>query len=330
MKCKICENYKNNKLYDFKEMQFGFREKFKYFQCSNCNCLQIMEIPSKMEKYYPSNYYSYFHQGPYQKKDKNFIIKAIKDARNNYAITNAGIMGRIIYSIFPNEYLKSIIDLYFPCRDRKNLLNKAKKILDVGCGCGNLLWHLKEFGFRNLLGVDPYIIDDITYSNGLKIFKKDIDDLSEKFDLIMFHHSFEHLQDPLKTLQSASRLLIERGTCLLRIPLVDSYAWEHYRENWFALDAPRHFFLHSIKSIEILADKVDLVIKQIIYDSTEQNLWASEQYAKNIPFESEMSYIKNKEKSAFSIKDIKEFKKKAVTLNKEGNGDQAAFYLERL
>lgn len=59
MKCRICGNNKNNKIYQVKEMMFGFRDKFDYFQCATCNCLQISEIPCEISKYYPDNYYSF-------------------------------------------------------------------------------------------------------------------------------------------------------------------------------------------------------------------------------------------------------------------------------
>ena len=58
-----------------KEMIFGFRDEFTYFECSKCGCLQIMQIPRNMGKYYPSNYYSF------KKLDNqnNFIKKYWKE-----------------------------------------------------------------------------------------------------------------------------------------------------------------------------------------------------------------------------------------------------------
>jgi hypothetical protein len=59
MKCAICGNETNNKPFILKEMMFGFRDEFEYFQCSACFCLQIKNIPGSLEKYYPKNYYSF-------------------------------------------------------------------------------------------------------------------------------------------------------------------------------------------------------------------------------------------------------------------------------
>ena len=51
MKCKICDNSENLQEYKVKEMMFGFREEFHYFECTKCNCLQIAEIPSNISKF---------------------------------------------------------------------------------------------------------------------------------------------------------------------------------------------------------------------------------------------------------------------------------------
>jgi len=51
--CKICGNKENNTEYTAREMMFGFRDEFNYFQCNNCQCLQIESFPENISKYYP-------------------------------------------------------------------------------------------------------------------------------------------------------------------------------------------------------------------------------------------------------------------------------------
>ena len=75
LKCKICWNENNNKLLEVREMMFGFKDKFNYFQCSQCNCLQILEIPSDMYKYYPETYYSFSKINPITETIINKLLK---------------------------------------------------------------------------------------------------------------------------------------------------------------------------------------------------------------------------------------------------------------
>lgn len=330
MICKICGNSENNQLYEFKEMMFGFRDKFDYFQCPHCDCLQILDLFLDMAKYYPSNYDSFISEWGDLKKSKNSLVQYLKDCRNDYAIFNKGLLGRIIYKKFPFKWLKEYLSNYFSGVTPVGLFKKKSKILDVGCGSGKLLYLLRELGFKNLLGADPYNKDDILYSNGVKILKLNIHQVRGKFDLIMFHHSFEHMADPIETLKSTSRLLAKNGKCLIRIPIVDSYAWHKYKKNWVALDPPRHFFLHSLKSMEILAMKAEFNIIKIAYDSTDFQFWGSEQYLRDIPLMSDISYSSSNRKGIFSEDEIRKFKETANKLNDKSEGDCAAFLFEKI
>lgn len=55
--CKICNNSSGNKSYVVREMMFGFRDEFDYFECGKCGCLQIKQVPNDFSKYYPENYW---------------------------------------------------------------------------------------------------------------------------------------------------------------------------------------------------------------------------------------------------------------------------------
>lgn len=57
--CRICGNKNGNKPFTAKERMLGLNDEFEYFECSNCMCLQISEIPTDMDRYYLEGYYSY-------------------------------------------------------------------------------------------------------------------------------------------------------------------------------------------------------------------------------------------------------------------------------
>lgn len=58
-KCKICGAEANNKVYHVKEMYFGTGEEFAYFECEQCQCMQIVAIPDNLGDYYGKEYYSF-------------------------------------------------------------------------------------------------------------------------------------------------------------------------------------------------------------------------------------------------------------------------------
>jgi 2-polyprenyl-3-methyl-5-hydroxy-6-metoxy-1,4-benzoquinol methylase len=318
MKCRICNESGNHAIYEVKEMMFGFRDRFTYFQCAACKCLQIESFPVDIAKYYPSSYYSF--QLPASIAPVGKLRKIIKKVRDRYAVFNEGVLGKLIYKFYPNETLRILSHLG---------ITENSKILDVGCGTGSLLVNLNQIGLRHLQGIDPFINSGIDYGAGLRILKKSIHEAEGKWDVIMFHHAFEHIPDPTETLRSALRLLSENGICLIRVPTVSSYAWEHYKESWVQLDAPRHFFIHSIESITFLARMTGFSLEKVIYDSTDFQFWGSEQYLKDMPLATSDSNVLRPSNSLFSKAEMTSFKQRAKELNKKNQGDSCAFILRK-
>ena len=131
-------------------------------------------------------------------------------------------------------------------------------------------------------------------------------------------------------MKAASRLLSPHGVCIIRMPTVSSYAWPHYGVNWVQLDAPRHFYIHSVESVRVLADRCGLNLTGVVYDSSAFQFWASEQYALDIPLYDPRSYALGADTSMFSRDQIGVFERRAAELNAAKLGDQAVFYLRKI
>lgn len=329
LQCRICDKKEQKSVFQVREMMLGLRDEHKYFECDNCGCLQIAEVPENIQDYYPSDdYYSYGEVKP---------IKGIKGSlirnRDRFAATGEGLLGNIMQRVQPHDKLPSL---------QYTEVSIESKILDVGCGAGHLLYSMKEAGFKHTLGIDPFNTKDIHYENGLSIINNSIHELAKNnnhdknygadggWDLIMFNHSYEHVFDQIEVLKKTWGLLKPGGFCMLRIPTVTSWAWRHYCENWVQLDAPRHLFLHSTESVRLLAEKTGFTLEKIIYDSFSFQHWGSEQYKQDIALHDENSYATNPEKSPFNKEEISSFNQNSQKLNKANEGDQAAFYLKKI
>jgi SAM-dependent methyltransferase len=313
-RCKVCDNTNDNRLYVAKEMMFGFRDEFEYIECSACGCLQLKTIPANIEKYYPDNYYSYASKGEdhmiqssLPKKLKRLLKKQLLD----FYLQGNGFIGKMLSGKFES---------YYPWI-RKNMVKSNSAILDVGCGSGELLLRMYNDGFRNLTGVDPFIKEDIHYKCGITIHKKQLDELTGKYDLVMLHHAFEHMDEPAAVLKKINRLLNPGGMLLIRIPIADSFAWKKYGVNWVQLDAPRHFFLHTNKSMKILSQQSAFELSDVFYDSWSLQFYGSEKYLKDIPLRDE--------REIFSKEEMEKFEQEAHELNNKKQGDAACFYLRK-
>lgn len=145
--------------------------------------------------------------------------------------------------------------------------------------------------------------------------------MTGQYDFIMMHHSFEHMDHPDRVLAKVKELLKPKGKLLIRIPVANSYAWRKYRRYWFAWEAPRHIFLHTTRSIQLLSSGAGFSIDSVEYDSSFFHLASSEKYLRDFPYSDDFTM--------FSRRQIKDFAAEARRLNRIGDGDCACFYLSR-
>lgn len=289
---------------------FGLGGQFWYDRCGSCGGLQLRNVPVDLEPFYPRHYYA-FRSATGAGGIARSAIRRIRDA---LVIGSVRRIGRWIDPLLSPGMvqLRSWLDRAGATRD--------SRILDVGCGTGATLRRLADQGFAHVLGVDPFVDYSILHRGRTLVLKGTLDDVGGEWDLIMFHHSLEHIEDQRHTMARVARLLAPDGCCLIRVPIVSSYAWEEYRDRWVQLDAPRHLMLHSLQSMNHLAQSVGLRVDTVIHDSNMFQFEGSELYRRDRPL-SELG------PASFTKAQRREFAARATRLNADGRGDQAAFYL---
>lgn len=311
--CRICGSTRAAGRHTALEMMNGTREPFAYFQCADCGCLQIESIPHDLARHYEGGYYSYTPP----RRAANPLKRWAVHARHRWALHGRDPLGWLMYRRAAAYAVRSL---------RPLRLRPDTRVLDVGCGAGGLIFELAELGCRGVLGIDPFIDADRAYDNGARVLRLGLDDAPGRWDVVMFHHSFEHLPDPAAALRRTAALLDDGGHCLLRVPTVSSHAWRHYGVHWVQLDAPRHLCLFARESIEHLAAAAGF---DLAFDSDAFQFWGSEQYRRGIALRDARSYAVNPAAGLFSAQEMADWARRAVELNRQGQGDQASFLLRK-
>jgi SAM-dependent methyltransferase len=271
-------------------------------------------IPTDLGRFYPRNYYS-FHVNPFPQSGWKSRLAAMRDFS---AATGTGILGKWLGQITPAR--SDVASLaHVPAR-------KDMRILDMGCGRGQLLSILHRAGFSHLSGIDPFLSEDIEVLPGLYARKQSLEQIQEQFDLIMLHHVIEHVESGRQTLQACRQRLAPHGRILLRFPTPESDAWEQYRENWVQIDAPRHLFLYTRAGLQLIAEQSGLKIEKWLCDSSAFQFWGSELYRKGLPLYDGNRIAMNPE-SHFTKAEMKAFDRRSKIANAHQRGDQVVAVL---
>jgi SAM-dependent methyltransferase len=319
LSCKICGNDTGNAIIHTMERMLGLGDPFDYLECSACGCVQLIDIPFDMQRYYPRDtYYSFQGKQELDRSPSSFSTW-IRRIQADYKIYDKR---KLLGWLCCLGYTTPGIYHYL----RKINVQYDTSILDLGCGNGELLFRLREIGFRDLTGADPFLDKEIR-APGINILKSDVFGLSGKYDLIMMNHSFEHMDEPVAVLKKVYDLLANKGCLMIRVPVSDAYCWQKYREYWASLDAPRHFYIYSTRSMGILASQTGFFIRELLHDGTAFQFWGSEQYVKGIPLIAENSYDRNRSKSIFTKGQIRDYRARIAVLNKNLLGGDAVFFL---
>lgn len=126
----------------------------------------------------------------------------------------------------PRRHFESRRRTLGPILDRlRPLLRRSMRVLDLGCGAGELLHALRPkvrevVGFeiheafvsfmRRRLGIEAYADDFSTFDFG-----------SRRFDLVLSIDALDHLPDPKNALLAVRRCLAPGGTVYLEVPNLD-------------------------------------------------------------------------------------------------------------
>jgi SAM-dependent methyltransferase len=304
-------------------MMFGTWEEFRYFECANCGSLQLENPPDDLSPYYPPEGYYSFQASAENPPPANAFRRWVKRQRDAAVLFERnGFFGWLARQ-HPNPGIADVKRWLAPSAVR----SFNSRILDVGCGRGDLLFRLKELGFRDLTGIDPFTSQE-SHSTCPRILRQPLEFFSgEKFDLIMFHHAFEHVFNPLEVLRTAKKLLTHEGVCLIRLPIASEGPWRIYGTDWVEIDAPRHFFLPTEHGMSLLAAQAGLHVVQIDYEAEAFSYAASEMYRRGISLYSQEQGRMLNWQHVFSSEEAGEFERLAQENNIPGKAGRAAFYL---
>jgi SAM-dependent methyltransferase len=292
-------------------MMFGMGDRFSYFECARCECLQIAEIPPDLGRFYPERYYSYALAPRRLSWRRRWIARSGYERRGG------------VWELFFRG--GSMVDLR---RLRAMGISRQDRILDVGSGRGQRVLDLRQLGFPHAEGIDPFLEEDSVLDGQVLVRRTALEDAPGGWHLVMLHDSLEHMPDQHAALSQIRRALAPGGKVLVRIPTVSSEPWSLYRECWAGVDAPRHLYLHSRTSFRQLAEAHGFRVASVQDDDMYgYHYWASELFRRGLPLANPAGQGLVRREDAFSRRELAEFRRQALRATSQGRGAEFAAVL---
>lgn len=228
--CSVCASAHVERRYcGVKDYEYGTYHEVDFLRCQTCGLLTQDPLPSPklIPSFYPRSYRSHGHV---EKKSLFSVLKYVQ---------------LWLYAIKIEHIVHQ---------------NKNAKVLEIGCGNGSLLMMLQRRGFSRLWGTDVSTVSAQALTQKGVVFRSA--NIEKKFpfgmsfDLIILNQVFEHLLDPLFVLARCKKHMAKNGKIIIATPNSSAIDLVLFRNYWDGLNAPRHFYLFSVKAMEIVRAKM--------------------------------------------------------------------------
>jgi SAM-dependent methyltransferase len=230
------------------------KERFKIVRCQNCGLIYLNPRPVKeiIGSYYPvENYYAY---------------QDFSDKRLNYRewLKQASLEGYYDSKNVFKKFLSWLLVRNFLIVVPKGIKGR---LLDIGCGSGEFLNQMKNFGWE-AFGVEINKESaDMGNKRGLNIFCGELggaDFPQNYFDVVVLSQTLEHVYSPGAYLEKIYRLLKEGGLLIIGVPNIGCLESKMFKQNWHALEVPRHLHFFTVPSLRRHLEKYGFKVEKVL------------------------------------------------------------------
>lgn len=171
--------------------------------------------------------------------------------------------------------LKHILLKAFQFNDRRIPPLEAGHLLEIGCASGVFLDHMAKKGWQVAgIEVNEHAAENARAA-GYEIHTGSLEsapDPVQLYDLVAGFMVFEHLHDPVLSLQKISRWTNRNGYLVLSVPNAASLEFHIFKHNWYGLQLPTHLYHFTPATLNKLLNKCGWAIDRLFHQRLLSNL----------------------------------------------------------
>lgn len=173
-----------------------------------------------------------------------------------------------------NSLIELVLGLFRENRAREIIsLMSPGRVLDIGCGRGKMLSLLKKRKWQTIgTEISAEACRHAREYLNLDVIPKELTEIkfpNNYFDVITLYNSLEHLHNPKEVLIECNRILKPKGWIIVILPNIDSIQSGIFKDRWFHLDVPRHYYHFSPSTLKKMLDITGLKVCKLEHFSLE-------------------------------------------------------------
>jgi 2-polyprenyl-3-methyl-5-hydroxy-6-metoxy-1,4-benzoquinol methylase len=238
--CEICGCDERELIVSRPDFFLGNDALYCMHECASCEAIYQHPRPKpvKMMEFYPSNYQQYTPALTNESRWRRFF--------RNYGLwKRAALIGNYV---------------------------QWSRLLDVGCATGDFLAFVRHKG--QVIGLEPVhsAAQCARHQVGSVVVRAVLNTSpfsNESFDVVTLWDVLEHVYDPRRVIDEASRILRVGGILVVNHPNLDSIDRYIFGKFWLGYELPRHLYLFPTKLLRQLMSEYGLeqIERKCLYGS---------------------------------------------------------------
>lgn len=238
--CDLCGSSLYTGLFEARDYRFGRSDEYSMVRCNDCGLVYINPRPT-------SEFIGRLYEEDYTPEGMTALLPRVERRRSI-------------------RLLKSFWHRFNGLYHDEVIREAMGRVLDVGCGNGNLLLPIKEMG-NDAYGIElnPRSVE-ICDELGLNVFCGTVEDSNFDdgfFDAVILSQVVEHFPSPKSSLKEFRRILKPSGRLYIFCPNEGSYLSKLFGRYWHGWHIPFHFYTFGILTIRSLAREAGFAVESL-------------------------------------------------------------------